>query len=132
MKNQAEVMYELYNWLNGLGIGPVFQDRKPFGDTTKQRSSRTYIVFQVPDGIEDQNAYFRGVCNVCIGCRDKEKFKADMQTLDDACKKFLEQFDMNNEETGLHCHDVEQVDFYSDDIGNHEYLFVFDVFADKT
>lgn len=129
--SQSEIMKYIYDWLVGLNIGPVFQDRKPFGDTTKQRSIRTYIVFEFQNGIDDLNAYFQGVCTVYIGCRDSVKFLADMKELDKACKVFLNEFEKNDEKEGMHCIGVEQVDYYSDEIGNHEYQFTFDVFADK-
>ena len=54
-----------------------------------------------------------------------------MKELDKACKVFLNEFEKNDEKEGMHCIDVEQVDYYSDEIGNHEYQFTFDVFADK-
>ncbi len=130
-KSQSEIMKYIYDWLVGLNIGPVFQDRKPFGDTTKLRSIRTYIVFEFQNGIDDLNAFYHGECTVYIGCRDEKKFVADMNVLDKACKVFLNEFEKNDEAEGMHCLDVEQVDYYSDEVGNHEYQFIFDVFADK-
>lgn len=131
MQSQADIMKYIYDWLVGLRIGKVFQDREPFADTTAMRNLRTYIVYSFPDGIEDCNAFWQGTCVVYIGCRDKQKFVADMASLTPAVNKFIAEFDKNDEENGIDCIDVQQVDFYSDKIGNHEYQFVFDVFADK-
>ena len=131
MKSEAGVKKYIYDWLVGLGIGPVFQDRKPFDDTTKLRNIRTYIVVDFPKGIEDQGPWYRGICVVYIGCRDKERFVANLDVLDKACTKFLEQFDYNDEENGVSLIDVIFDGDDSDDVGNHEYRYSFDVFASK-
>jgi len=131
MKSEAGLKKYIYDWLVGLGIGPVFLDRKPFDDTTKLRNVRTYIVMDFPDGIVDQGPWYRGICVVCIGCRDKDRFVADLETLDKACSKFLAEFNKNDEENGVNCIDVELEDDYSDMVGNHEYQYSFDVFASK-
>ena len=84
-----------------------------------------------PDGIEDQGPWYRGICVVCIGCRDKDRFVADLETLDKACAKFKSQFEMNDEKNGVSCIECEFDDDYSDGVGNHEYRYSFDVFASK-
>lgn len=131
MKSEAGLKKYIYDWLVGLGIGPVFQDRKPFDDTTKLRNIRTYIVYDFPDGIDDQGPWYRGICTVCIGCRDKERFVADLDTLDRACSRFLAEFNKNDYENGVNCIDVNFEDDYSDQVGNHECVYSFDVFASK-
>ena len=131
MTSEAGLKKYIYDWLVGLGIGPVFQDRKPFDDTTKLRNIRTYIVYDFPDGIEDQGPWYRGICTVCIGCKDKERFVADLATLDAVCAKFKAEFEKNDEENNVHCLDCEFEDDYSDGVGNHEYRYSFDVFASK-
>ncbi len=131
MKSEAGVKKYIYEWLTGLGIGPVFQDRKPFDNTTKLRDLRTYIVYDFPDGIEDNGMFYRGMCTVYIGCRDTERFVADLTKLDKACSRFLEEFDYNDEEKGVSCIDVLFDGDDSDGIGNHEYRYSFDVFASK-
>lgn len=131
MTSQADIMKYIYDWLAGLNIGKVLQDREPFADTTEMRNLRTYIVYSFPDGIEDQNAFWQGVCVVNIGARDKRKFIADMESLTPAVNKFVAEFDKVDEENGIDCTGLQQVDFFSDKVGNHEYQFVFDVFADK-
>ena len=131
MNSEAGVKKYIYDWLVGLGIGPVFQDRKPFDDTTKLRNIRTYIVYDFPDGIEDQGPWFYGVCTVCIGCRDKDRFVADLATLDKACAKFTEEFNHNDYKNNVNCIGVEFEDDYSDEVGNHEYRYSFDVYASK-
>jgi hypothetical protein len=114
-----------------LQIGPVFQDRKPIDDTTKLRDKRTYIVVDFPEGIEDQGPWHYGLCRVNIGCRDKERFVADLETLDKISAKFLDEFDKNDEENGVSCIDVEFEDDFSDGVQNHEYQYIFDVYAQK-
>ena len=131
MKSEAGLKKYIYDWLDGLHIGPVFQDRKPFDDTTKLRTDRTYIVYDFPDGITDQGPWFRGICTVWIGCRDKERFVADLETLDKVCAKFLAEFEHNDYENGVSLIDVEFEDDYSDGVGNHEYVYSFDCFASK-
>lgn len=131
MTSEAGVKKYIYEWLVGLDIGPVMQDRRPFDDTTKLRDKRTYIVVDFHDGIEDQHSWYYGQCTVCIGCRDKERFVADLTTLDAVCSKFLAEFDKNDEENGISCISVDYVDDYSDNVGNHEYQYVFDVYASK-
>ena len=131
MTSEAGLKKYIYDWLVGLNIGPVFQDRKPFDDTSKLRNLRTYIVYDFPDGIEDQGPWYRGICEVCIGCRDKERFVADLATLDKACAKFLAEFNHNDDEKGVNLIDVQFEDDYSDGVGNHEYRYSFDVFASK-
>ena len=131
MKSEAGLKKYIYDWLVGLKIGPVFQDRKPFDDTTKQRDIRTYIIYDFQDGIVDQGPWFRGICTVWIGCRDKARFVADLETLDKVCAKFLAEFNHNDTENNVHCIDVEFEDDYSDMVGNHECVYTFDVFASK-
>lgn len=131
MKSEAGVKKYIYDWLVGLGIGPVFQDRKPFDDTTKLRNIRTYIVYDFPNGLEDQGPWYRGICTVYIGCRDKDRFVPDLQTLDKVCEKFLYEFNHNDDEKGVNLIDVQYEDDYSDGVGNHEYVYSFDVFASK-
>lgn len=131
MRSEADIMKYIYDWLVGLNIGKVLQDREPFADTTGMRNRRTYIVYSFPDGIDDCNAFWQGTCVVCIGCRDKEKFVADMENLVPAVNKFIAEFDKNDEVNGVHCVGVQQTDFYSDKVGNHEYQYVFDVYADR-
>lgn len=125
-----KIMKYIYDWLVGLGIGEVFQDRKPYDDTTKQRDKRCYIVFTFDNTLEDRDAFWTGTCAVIIGCRDKAHFVADMVTLDNATTKFLHEFDKNDTENGMHLFDVRQDYFDSDDMGNHEYQYSFDVIAD--
>lgn len=124
------IMKYIYDWLVGLNIGEVFMDRKPYDDTTKQRSNRCYIVFTFSSTLEDRGAFWQGVCTVTIGCRDKAHFVADMATLDAATTKFLGQFDYNDEKAKIHLLDVYLDRFDSDDMGNHEYQYSFDVIAD--
>lgn len=128
---EAGLKKYIYDWLVGLGIGQVFMDRKPFDDTTKQRDIRTYIVMDFPDGIMDQGPWYRGICVVCIGCRDKARFIPDLTTLDKQCAKFLAEFNKNDDENGVNLIDVEFEDDYSDGVGNHEFRYSFDVFASK-
>lgn len=130
MKTENEIMKYIYDWLVGLNIGDVFQDRKPYDDTTKQRPKRGYIVFTFEGGIEDLGPFFHGVCNVSLGCRDKSHFVADMTTLGSMSDVFRSQFDYNKD--GMHIIDIDYQDIYSDDMGNHEHRYVFEVFADKT
>lgn len=124
------IMKYIYDWLVGLNIGEVFMDRKPYDDTTKQRPKRTYIVFTFNSTLEDRYAFWQGACSVTIGCRDKAHFVADMNTLDEATKKFLKEFDKNDETNNIHLFNVGQDYFDSDDMGNHEYQYTFDVIAD--
>ena len=124
------IMKYIYDWLVGLNIGEVFMDRKPYDDTTKQRPKRTYIVFTFNSTLEDRDAFWQGACSVTIGCRDKAHFVADMNTLDEATKKFLREFDKNDETNHIHLLNVGQDYFDSDDMGNHEYQYTFDVIAD--
>ena len=131
MKSEAGVKKYIYDWLVGLNIGQVFQDRKPFDDTTKQRSIRTYMIYDFPDGIEDQGPWFYGVCIVCVGCRDKERFVADLNTLDKACATFLAEFNHNDDENKVYCIAPELDNDYSDNVGNHEYRYSFEVYASK-
>jgi hypothetical protein len=131
MTSEAGIKKYIYDWLVGLNLGPVFQDRKPWDDTTKLRNLRTYIVYDFPDGIENEGPWFHGICTVCIGCRDKEKFVADMTTLDNACTKFLDKFDWNDEENGVLMIDPEYDSDYSDGVGNHEYRYFFEIYIDK-
>lgn len=131
MRSEAGVKKYIYDWLVGLNIGPVFQDRKPFDDTTKLRDKSTYIVMDFPDGIVDQGPWWRGICVVCIGCRDRDRFVPDLETLDKVCAKFLDEFPKNDNKTGISLIDVQFEDDYSDGIGNHEYRYSFDVFAPK-
>lgn len=131
MKSEASIKKYIYDWLSNLGIGPVFLDRKPFDDTTKMRSQRTYIVFDFPDGIVDEGPWFRGDCRVSIGCRDQERFVPDMDSLSAACDKFRSEFDRNDDIEGIDCIDVEYIEDYTDNEGNHEFVFVFDMFAYK-
>ena len=131
IQSEAGIKKYIYDWLVGLKLGRVLQDRKPFDNTEKLRDIRTYIVYDFPEGIEDQGPWYRGICRVCIGCRDKERFVADMDTLTKACSKFRAEFDKNDEEQGISLIDVEFVDDYSDEVGNHEFQYLFDVFASK-
>ena len=131
MKSEAGLKKYIYDWLVGLNIGPVFMDRKPFDDTTKLRNIRTYIVMDFPDGILDQGPWYRGICTVYIGCRDKDRFVPDLETLDRVSQKFLDEFEKNDYENGVNCISVEFEDDYSDGVGNHEYVYSFDVFASK-
>lgn len=124
------ILKYIYDWLVGLNIGEVFMDRKPYDDTTKQRPKRTYIVFTFNSSLEDRCAFWQGACSVTIGCRDKAHFVADMNTLDEATKKFLKEFDKNDETNHIHLFNVGQDYFDSDDMGNHEYQYTFDVIAD--
>lgn len=131
MKSEAGVKKYIYEWLVGLKIGPVFQDRKPFDDTTKLRNIRTYIVMDFPDGLMDQGPWFRGICTVYIGCRDKDRFVPDLETLDRVCAVFTSQFNHNDDENHINLIDCQYEDDYSDGVGNHEYVYSFDVFASK-
>jgi hypothetical protein len=131
MQSEAGIKKYIYDWLVGLNIGRVFQDRMPYDDTSKLSNNRSYIIYDFPDGIEDQGAWFFGVCRVCIGCRDKSRFVADLATLDKNCGVFHNEFDKNDNEAGISCIDLQYVDDYSDDIGNHEYQYLFDVYAQK-
>lgn len=131
MKTEAGLKKYIYDWLVGLGLGVVLMDRKAMDDTTKFKTIRTYIVVDFPDGIWDEGPWFRANCTVCIGARDKSRFVADLETLDKACAKFLEQFDMNDDEHGVNLIDVEFVDDYAVGADDHEFQYVFDVFATK-
>jgi hypothetical protein len=131
MNSEAGIKKYIYEWLVGLDIGPVFQDRKPLDDTTKLRSQRTYIVYDFPNGIEDQGPWYYGICSVCIGCRDKARFVADLSTLDKVCAKFLEEFPKNDLEQKVSIIGVEFEDDYSDGVANHEYQYSFEVYASK-
>lgn len=130
MKTENEIIKYIYDWLVGLDIGEVLQDRKPYDDTTKQRPKRGYIVFTFEKGIEDMGGFFGGDCYVSLGCRDNAHFIADMNTLGKMSEVFRAQFDYNKDD--MHMIDLEYLDLYSDDIGNHEHRYVFTVFADKT
>lgn len=131
IESEAGVKKYIYDWLVGLNIGPVLQDRKPFDDTTKLRNLRTYIVYDFPDGIEDAGPWYYGQCVVCIGCRDKERFVADLTVLDGACAKLKKCFDINDDANSVSLIGLEFVDDYSDGVGNHECRYVFDVYANK-
>lgn len=131
MRTEAGLKKYIYDLLVGLNIGPVFQDRKPFDDTTKQRAIRTYILVDFPNGIEDQGPWYYAQCSVNIGCRDKDRFVADLATLDKCCMKFREIFDYNDDPHGMSCIDVEFIEDFSDGVGNHEYQYIFDVYAQK-
>ena len=132
MTSEAGVKKYIYDWLVGLKLGPVFQDRKVWDDTTKLRDLRTYIVVDFPEGITNEGPWFRATCIVCIGCRDKQRFVANLPTLDKACSKFLAEFDKNDDENGVSLIDVNFIGDgqYGDD--DHEYQYVFDVFAQIT
>lgn len=131
IKSEAGLKQYIYDWLKRLTIGQVFLDRKPFDDTTKSRDQRTYVIFDFPDGIIDEGPWFYGSCRVCIGCRDQERFVPKMDSLARACDKFRSAFDRNDDIEGVDCIDVEYIDDYSDDVGNHEFVYVFDVYAQK-
>lgn len=131
MQSEAGIKKYIYDWLVGLNIGRVFQDRMPYDDTTKLQNKRTYIIYDFPEGIEDQGAWFYGQCRVIIGCRDKQRFVADLATLDEACGKFRGEFDKNDDEAGMSMIDVQYIDDYPDEVGNHEYQYIFDVYASK-
>jgi hypothetical protein len=132
MQSEAGIKKYIYDWLVGLNVGRVFQDRMPYDDTTKLSGKRTYIIYDFPEGIEDQGPWFYGECRVCIGCRDKSRFVADLATLDEVCSKFRNEFDKNDEETGMSCINVQYIGDYPDDVGNHEYQYLFEVFANKS
>lgn len=127
------ILKYIYDFLVGLNIGDVFQDRKPYDDTSKQREKRTYIVYTFPNGIEDMGPFFEGVCTVQVGCRDRAHFVADMPTLTKATDVVYKALgnDVVDRENGINLIDLNQDDFYSDDMGNHEFLFSFDVLAEK-
>ena len=131
MKSEAGLKKYIYDWLVGLNIGPVFQDRKQQDDTTKLRKERTYIVMDFPDGIVDQGGWYRAICVVCIGCRDKVNFVPNLEKLDEVCAKFIESFEYNDEENNVSLLDCQFEDDYPDGAGNHEYRYSFDVFASK-
>jgi hypothetical protein len=131
MQSEAGVKKYIYDWLVGLNIGRVFQDRMPYDDTSKLSGTRSYIIYDFPDGIEDQGAWFFGSCRVVLGCRDKSRFVADLATLDKICGTFRNEFDKNDDANGISCIDLQYVDDYSDDVGNHEYQYLFDVYAKK-
>lgn len=132
MTSEAGIKKYIYDWLVGLNLGPVFQDRKPWDDTTKLRNLRTYIVYDFPDGIEDQGPWWRGQCMVAVGCRDKQRFIADLNTLDKACTKFLNEFDKVDEDNGIDLIDVEFLGDTPYGADDHEYQYAFDVFARMT
>lgn len=131
MTSEAGIKKYIYDWLVGLNIGRVLQDRLAINDSSKLQNKRTYVVYDFPEGIEDQGAWFYGQCQVCIGCRDKNKYIADLKTLDAACSVFKAEFDKNDDENGISCIDVQYIDDYPDGEGNHEYQYIFDVFASK-
>ena len=131
MTSEAGVKKYIYDWLVGLDIGRVYQDRMALNDTTKLQEKRTYVIYDFPEGIEDQGPWFYGQCTVCIGCRDKKKYIADLATLDKACSIFKDEFDKNDEAEGISCIDVQYIDDYPDGAGNHEYQYIFDVYASK-
>lgn len=131
MQSEAGVKKYIYDWLVGLGIGRVFQDRMPYDDTTKLQKNRTYVIYDFPEGIEDQGAWFYGQCRVCVGCRDKERFIADLKTLDEVCGKLRSEFEKNDDEAGISCIDIQYINDYPDEVGNHEYQYIFDVYAKK-
>lgn len=128
-----KILKYIYDYLVGLDIGDVFQDRKPYDDTSKQRAKRTYIVYTFPNGIDDMGPFYHGVCTVQIGCRDRAHFVADMPSLiaaTDVLHRSLSS-DIVDEAHGIQMIDLNQDDFYSDDMGNHEFLYSFDVYANK-
>ena len=131
--NPPQILKYLYDFLNGLKIGDVFQDKKPYDDTTKQKKDRTYLVYTFPNGIDDMGPFYQGVCVVQLGCRDRAHFVADMPTLIRATDKLYEALgdDHLDKEAGINMIDFNQDDFYSDNMGNHEFLFSFHVFAEK-
>lgn len=131
MTSESGIKKYIYDWLIGLNIGRVFQDRIPYDDTTKLSNKRTYIIYDFPNGIEDQGPWWYGQCRISIGCRDKERFVADMKTLDEVCSKFRHEFDKNDEEAGVSLIDVQYVNDYPDEVGNHECQYIFDVYAKK-
>lgn len=131
MKTEAELKKYIFDWLTKLNLGVVLQDRKAMDDTTKVKQLRTYIVVDFPDGMWDEGAWFRANCTVCIGARDKSRYVADLETLDKACAKFLSQFDYKNDKDGVYFIDVEYVDDYANGSDDHEYQYIFDVFANK-
>ena len=131
MQSEAGIKKYIFDWLAGLKIGRVFQDRMPYDDTTKLQNKRTYIIYDFPEGIEDQGPWFYGQCRVIIGCRDKSRFVADLTTLDEACGIFRGQFDKNDDEAGISLIDVQYIDDYPDEIGNHECQYIFDVYSSK-
>lgn len=131
MKSEAGVKKYIYEWLVGLNIGPVYQDRMLLDDKTKLRKERTYIVMDFPDGIADQGPWFRAICVVCIGCKDQKNFIPDLDTLDKVCATFQESFPYNDDKNNVSLIDVQFEDDYPDGSGNHEYRYSFDVFASK-
>lgn len=131
MQSEAGIKKYIYDWLVGLDIGRVFQDRMPYDDTTKLTGSRAYIIYDFPHGVEDQGAWFYGQCRVCVGCKDRYRFIADLETLDSACSRFRAEFDKNDDGAGISCIDLQYIDDYPDDVGNHEFQYVFDVYARK-
>lgn len=131
MRSEAAVKKYIYDWLVGLNIGRVYQDRMSRGDTTKLQNKRTYIIYDFPEGIEDQGPWYYATCVVCIGCRNKDRFVPDLATLDSVCEKFKKEFDKNDEVEGISCIDVQYLDDYPDELGNYEYQYIFDVYASK-
>ena len=131
MKTEAGLKKYIKDWLVGLNLGVVLMDRRAMDDTTKMKAIRTYIVVDFPDGIWNEGPWFRANCTVCIGSRDKARFVADLETLDKACAKFLEQFDYNDDENGVSMIDVEFVEDYAVGSDDHECQYVFDVIAER-
>lgn len=131
MTQTAQVKQYIYDWLVGLKIGMVFQDRKPMDDTTKTRDKRTYIIYYFENGLEDMGGWFEGVCTVILGARDEVRFTSPELQLAAAEKILMAEFDKNDDANGVSCVAIEKIDDGPDGVGNHEYVYQFDVRAEK-
>lgn len=131
MNQTSQIKQYIYNWLVGLQIGEVFQDRKTLDDTTKIRDKRTYIIFTFENGIEDLGGFFRGECTVVIGARDIVRQTSPELYLAASEATLLAQFDKNDTTNGISMIDIDKVDDGFDGVANHEYVYVFTVLAEK-
>lgn len=138
MKSELDIRIYIQNWLEGLKLGPVLQDRKQLDDVTKLRDVRTYIFFDLPEGVTDQGPWFSGMCTLSIGSRDQYRGKRDAGVLEKAVIKFQQEFErdghtdtLDDRENGISFIDMECVGVSPVGRDSHEYQFVFDVIAEK-
>lgn len=131
MTQTSQIKQYIYNWLTGLDIGQVFLDRRPMDDTSKMRAKRTYVIFYFEEGIEDRGGFFEGECTVVLGARDVVRFTSPEVILAEVEYKFLAEFDKNDTNNGISLIAVDKVDDGPDNVGNHEYVYKFTVYAEK-
>ena len=138
MKSESEIRQYIQRWLTGLKLGPVFQDRKVLDDTTKLRDIRTYIFFDLPEGLVDNGPWFSGNCIVHIGARDKSRFVPAEEALMPAIVKFTREFErdghtdtLDDRKNGISFIDMECTGMMGYGQDDHEYQFIFEIYAEK-